>query len=144
MPETIMTTPEDAPQDIARGTLLEVEDDRIVLGLEGTDYRLYLQVSGRINASPNTRIKGRITARACRVDRIRRGGRFIEPVYGRPRRVQGTIIGADPSNKTITVRCGGQCPMVCELTAKQEVADFPAGSLVGFDVERGTQFEPIG
>ena len=132
-----------APRDIAAGTLLEVGDDRIVLGLPDTDYRLYLRIDGPITAPLNKPIRGRITARARRVDRIRRGGRFIEPIYGRPRRLQGRISATDPAANTMTVTAGGDCPFVCQLVTDQSAGDLRPGWLVGFDVESGAAFEPM-
>lgn len=129
--------------DVVRGTLLERHGDMIVLGLSGTDYRLHLQTDGGLDADVGKPIAGRIAARARRVDRVRRGGRFVEPLYGRPRRLQGTIVATDDAANALTVRCGGACPFVCTLTAGQRAADFTVGALVGFDVERGAGFESV-
>ncbi len=79
---------------------------------------------------------------AKRVDVVGHGGRFIEPVYGRPRRLQGTVVATDPNLNMITVR--SRCPFVCRLTGSQKAAAFAIGSLVGFDVEAGAVFEPTG
>lgn len=123
------------------GTLLETGDGMIVVGIPGTDYRLHLRAHGRVTAPLGKPISGRITARARRVDPIRCGGRFIEPVYGRPRRIQGAVQTTDRETNTITVKCGGGCLFVCELVADQKTDAFAVGTLVGFDVERGACFE---
>ncbi|MAE67754.1 MAG: hypothetical protein CMJ18_26155 [Phycisphaeraceae bacterium] len=121
--------------------LIESGEDGIVLALAGTDYRLHLKVAVPVTSPLNRPVAGRIKARARRVDRMRCGGRFIEPVYGRPRRVQGTITGTDFASNRITVRSGGGSVFECDLTADQKAADFEIGALVGFDVERGAKFE---
>ncbi len=124
---------------IVHGRLAERGEDRIVLTLPGTDYRLHLRVDRPIDLPLNERIAGRIFARARRVDVVGTGGRYIEPVYGRPRRLQGRITATDPQANTITVYCG--CPFVCELTANQRANQFAVGQMVSFDVERGARFE---
>lgn len=127
---------------VARGILLDQQQDGIVLGLPGTDYRLHLRVQQPLQVDLHHRISGVIRTRARRVDLVGTGGRYIEPVEGRPRRLQGTITAVDPAANTITVRCSG-CPFVCLLMAGQKAAGFSTGALVGFDVERGAMFDPI-
>lgn len=127
------------------GTLAERGDGRIVLTLPHSDYRLHLAAdtsSGALaNAALGRPISGRIHANARRVDVVGTGGRYIEPTYGRPRRLQGTIIAVDPAANTITVHCG--CPFICTLMDRQNAGDFLPGQLVTFDVERGARFEAV-
>ena len=126
---------------IAQGLLLRCDEGMIVLGLPGTDYQLRLQSATSVEGPLNEKITGRVHARAKRVDVVRTGGRFIEPVYGRPRRLQGRIVAVHPQDNAITVHCG--CPFICELTMNQKATDFTVGLLVGFDVERGAVFEQV-
>jgi len=84
-------------------------------------------------------VTGTIFCRAKRVDVVPSGGRFIEPVYGRPRRLQGRISEINPKANTITVDAG--CPFVCEVTVGQKAPSFQVDQLVSFDVERGARFE---
>ena len=137
---------------VARGTLLEHGPNTIVLGLPGTDYQLHLQVKQAIAAHQGQRVSGTIHAHARRVDIVPTGGRYIEPVYGRPRRLQGTILTTDPIANTITVDCAPAqdgppgavgCPFVCRLMAEQKAAGLSRGELVSFDIERGAVFEPL-
>ena len=143
----IPTTP--ATSSTVRGVLISRSENQIVLGLPGTDYQLHLEIeeTDDLDAQPNDWVTGIIHARARRVDTVHTGGRFIEPVYGRPRRLQGTIVGTDLDANTITVDCGPTsesvrtgCPFVCELVAGQKSAHLGVGALVGFDVERGATF----
>lgn len=126
---------------LVRGRLEESTDERIILSLLETDYRLHLVVDQPVDAAVGSRITGRIFARAMRADHIQSGGRFIEPVFGRPRRLQGRIVAIDPMANTLTLRCA--CPITCELTADQRAADFRTGELVCFDVQAGARFEPL-
>ncbi len=124
------------------GVLVDQTPDQIVLALPGTDYQLHLRVDGEICcAGPNRRIAGLIHARARRVDIVHTGGRYIEPIYGRPRRLQGTIVQTDPAANTITVDC--VCKFVCKLGVGQKATVFAEGMLVSFDIEPGAVFVPV-
>jgi hypothetical protein len=137
-----MTDAATADRPLATGRLESIDADTLVLGIPGTDYRIHLVGKPPEGAGPGARITGRITARAKRVDKVPSGGRFIEPVFGRPRRVQGRIIAGDTAANTITVDCG--VPVVCGFTdARQNAAQFAIGQLVSFDIERGATFEPM-
>ena len=127
--------------EVVTGTLLEAHEGMVVLGLDGTDYQLHLEVAAAPDVPLKKPVTGKILAKARRVDVVGRGGRFIEPVYGRPRRLQGTVIATDDQSHTITVRCGGGCPFTCRIMESQKPADFGIGVLVGFDVERGARIE---
>jgi hypothetical protein len=126
---------------IVHGLLAERKDDVIVLALPGTDYRIHLVAADEKFAASalNKSIAGRIFAQAKRVDVVTTGGRFIEPVYGRPRRLQGRIISTDAEANTITLFCG--CPITAHLMPLQKASEFNVGELVGFDVEKGARFE---
>jgi hypothetical protein len=127
---------------VARGRVLSAEDGRLVLGLPGTDYQLHLVTDGKAQPDAVGYIRGRIVAQAMRVDVVDKGGSFVEPVYGRPRRLQGMVLATDPRDNTLTVQ--GPFPFVCVLNAHQHVVDFHPGQFVSFDVQRGTRFEPAG
>ena len=131
-----------AQGELVTGELLEVSDGTLVLGLRGTDYRLHLVSAGRLDAMAHSLVTGRIFAQARRVDRVVHGGRYIEPVYGRPRRLQGHVIAVDAAAHTLTIRGGAGCPFICTLMPEQQPADFPPGTFVACDVERGARFEP--
>jgi len=128
-------------KSLTRGRLAEKADDRLVLTIPGTSYRLHLAPAGAVAADPGDRIAGVIKAQARRVDVVPAGGRFVEPVFGRPRRVQGRIVGGDTAGNTIWVMAGGPT-LVCTLTdARQKAGNFKLGQLVSFDVEPGATFE---
>ena len=113
-----------------------------MLGLPGTDYRLHLVLEIDLPAGVGQRVSGTIHAAARRVDVVPAGGCYIEPVFGRPRRVQGRIVGGHAEGRVLYVKAA--CPMVCLLTDKrQDVADFAMGQLVSFDVEPGAVFKPV-
>lgn len=114
----------------------------MVFALPGTAYKVHLAHDPAYMAKPGSRIKGVITADARRVDRVGAGGRYVEPVFGKPRRVQGTLVGVDAAANTITVECGGgtvpgfEHPMHVTaklLDARQKATDFALGELLAFD-----------
>jgi hypothetical protein len=124
---------------IATGVLAEKSPEKLVLAVPGTDYRLQLVPAGQIETGLNERISGTIRANARRVDVISAGGRYIEPIFGRPRRVQGRIIGGDPKANTLVVLA---CvPVTVNLMDHQQAGQFAVGQMVSFDVEPGASFE---
>jgi hypothetical protein len=141
---------------IARGVLAQVVDATatkpgyIVFSLPGSSYQLHLIPDGAITSQVGKRLIGTITCQARRVDLTRQGGRFVEPLVGRPRRVQGIVIAQDAQAGTITVMAGGASavdgpglPVVLKLTdARHSAGQFPIGELVGCDVLDGGTFTP--
>jgi len=119
-----------------RGTLLEKTDDALVLGLPGTDYRIHLVPTihiDEITTPPGKRLAGTIEARALKVHRTSAGGRFIEPVWGAPRIVQGTIVTIETGRVLV------QTPVAMWITLPegQASSDFATGQMVNFYVESG-------
>jgi len=105
-----------------------------------TSYNLHLLPTSPIKAEPGDRIAGRIAARARRVDVLPSGGKYIEPVIGRPRRVQGRVIAHEGG--ALVVDAG--VPIHCTLTdQRQGAADFPVGEMVSFDVLEGATFTQV-
>lgn len=126
---------------VARGVLAAIGDEWIDLEVPGTDYRLRLETYKAPTTPIGKRIHGIIRARARRIDVVRTGGRYVEPVYGRPRRVQGRVAAIDESDHGIVVQAG--VPIVCRLTDdRQRPADFAIGDFVSFDVMAGATFTP--
>lgn len=113
----------------------------MVLEVPNTSYQLHLLPHGEIKAAPGKRIVGIINAQARRVDLVKSGGRYVEPVAGRPRRVQGTVIARDASSNTITIQAG--VPIVLKLTDDRQRADqFNEADFVSCDVLDGATFKP--
>lgn len=132
---------------LARGVLFEhhpetpIQAERVVLTFPNTNYQVHLHPTAPVTTEIGKRIIGTIRAEARRVDVVTTGGRYVEPVYGRPRRVQGAIVGRDDARNTLIVHAG--FPIHCALTApNQKSADFPDGAFVSFDVNDGATFTP--
>lgn len=132
---------------LARGTVVEhiaataTKPAFVVLSIPNTSYKLHLEPTSPIDTPVGKRIVGTIQAQAQRVDVVTTGGRFIDPLFGRPRRVQGVVVRADAGSNTLIVHAG--VPVICSLTdARQNAADFKQGDFVSFDVLRGATFTP--
>ena len=131
---------------LTRGTLEATHEQTatrpayLELGLYNSDYRLHLIPLNEITAKVGKRIVGVIRAEAKRVDIVRSGGKYVEPVMGRPRRVQGRVGEIDNARNTITV--DANAVVVCRLTDhRQRASDFEPGQFVSFDVLSGATFE---
>ena len=123
---------------VVTGKLLAVEEGMITLGLVNTDYQLQLVVPEDFDQLVGSRVSGRVKANARRVDKIASGGKYIDPVYGRPRRLQGKVVAISREENTITVR--GGCAIECSLMEPQKAKDYEIGEIVGFALERGAEF----
>jgi len=124
------------------GKLASIADDHIELAIPDSGYRLHLVADSPINANVGDRVTGTIHVRAKRVDITGTGGRFIEPIYGRPRRLQGRIVGGSVADNRIFVACGATV-IVTFTDSRQNADDFAIGQIVGFDIECGATFEPV-
>lgn len=129
-------------QAIARVRLLEASDHQIVVGLAGTQYRLHLLVDQPIGQEIGKRLTGQIRCSVWKVDFVNAGGgSFIEPIYGRPRRVQGPVVHKLTDINALVIDCCG-CPVVGLLPERWKAAEIQIGTRVGLDVHDGARFEP--
>lgn len=146
--------------DEVRGVLEEVvgatatTPGYVVVSIPGSSYRLHLRPIGEalgrlVPARVGQRVRGRISCDARRVDVVGTGGRYVEPVIGRPRRVQGTVLAVDLAHNALVVNAGGSAgvdgvalPMRCRLTDQRQRAEqFSEGQLVSMDVLDGATIE---
>lgn len=106
----------------------------------GTQYRLTLTVDGDLTASVGRRVRGRVLGRALRMHRTQAGGNFIEPLEGRPRIVQGTVLAVDPSSNEVIVDL--VIPVRVMPTEDPSAGGFSTGEMVNFYMEPGMRFVP--
>lgn len=132
---------------LARGVLEEIlpatatKSAYAVISFPNTSYRVHLEPVGEITTKPGKTIVGTIRARARRIDTCTTGGRFLDPVFGRPRRVQGVIVAIE--GDAVVVSAG--VPVHCVPTdPRQKASDFEVGQFVSMGVEGGTSFEEAG
>lgn len=130
---------------LARGTLAshtparEGRPGTVTLTFANTNYESAFVAAGAVRAKPGQRIVGTIRADAQRVDIVKTGGRYFEPVYGMPRRIQGTVVTADNAANTLTINAS--VPFVCKLTdQRQRAVAFEPGQLVTCELRPGASF----
>ncbi|MBY0113283.1 MAG: hypothetical protein K2Y21_10705 [Phycisphaerales bacterium] len=126
---------------LARGVLEQVVGEsatkpaHVVISVPNTSYQMHLV--GTARGEVGKRIIGTIRAKARRIDVVQSGGRYVEPVYGRPRRIQGTVVAID--GNAVVVNAG--VPIHCEPTdARQNASQFQVGQFVSFDALDGATF----
>jgi hypothetical protein len=133
---------------LARGTVLAVHDAddrhpaRVVMGFPNTDYQIELELKSDptpLKALVGEMVLGRMFVEARRVDTPKAGGRRFEPCIGRPTRLLGTVIGADPVSNVLVINAGQ--PIALKITAPGQNAQELAGAdFIVCDVKPGAWF----
>jgi hypothetical protein len=108
-----------------------VENGVVTLRVPGNNYRNSFAVTAEGGLAAGSRVRGQVLAPAWKVDRVETGGNYVEPLYGRPRRMQGTILSIDTAANTLTVQVGYEA--TCVLPDRHRAADFAVGQRVGWD-----------
>lgn len=132
---------------LARGTFVgrlgatHARPEVIIFAIANTSYEVHLSPRGPVTAEAGKRLVGTIRAAARRVDVVGTGGRYIEPVEGKPRRMQGTVIRAEGAELLVDATV----PVHVTLTdARQKAGDFEAGVMVAFDLPDWPTFTQAG
>jgi hypothetical protein len=133
---------------LARGTILEVRDaddrnpDRVVMGFPNTDYKIEFVIKGDVEpvkALVGEMVLARLFGEAKRVDTPRAGGRRFDPCIGRPTRILGTAIGADPVANVLVVNASQ--PIALVVTAPdQQAAQLAEADFIVCDLKPGAWF----
>lgn len=137
------TTPIDAT--IARGVLVESVAETatrpafVKFGIPNTSYELHLRPTGVVASTPGKRLVGVIRVHARRIDVVGTGGKYVEPVAGRPRRVQGVVVRAE--SDAVVVDAGVAIHLV-PTDARQKSSSFQVGQMVSCDVLDGATIAP--
>ena len=127
------------PIDETAVLLLEsIADGFGIFTIPGTQYRLHLVVEEDLEDRIGERVRGRIRGRSLRMHHSPAGGNFIEPLEGRPRIVQGTVMAVDPGAHEVLVDL--VVPIRLEIPESQSTALFATGDMVNFYMEPGASF----
>jgi hypothetical protein len=133
------------PEAIVRAVLEAAGDDKVVLAVPNTDYRVHLVPTvpaAALKEQVGKRIKGIIHGNALRVHPSEGGGRFIEPVWGMPRIVAGKVLSVDEANRRFVVDL--TVPFVITTLSEQQYAGIiEPGRLVNFYLQSGSTFTPV-
>lgn len=126
---------------LCRGVLHEVTAAHIVVEFPNTNYLMHLKPTAPITTPVGKRLVGTITVSARRVDVVETGGKYVEPLTGRPRRVQGRVVSLETRTNELVVDAGMSIHL--KLTDPRQRADaFKPGDLVSCDVMEGATFSP--
>lgn len=133
---------------LTRGTIVEVNDAtetkaaQVVLSFPNNSYRSAFVTDddlGSLRSLIGEMVTGRIFADARRMDRPLAGGRKIDPCFGTPTRVMGTVVAIDPIANVVVVDAGA--PVLLTLTAPgQDAKAFADAEFVVCDVAPGARF----
>lgn len=131
--------------DVARLVLESRTSEHVVVSIPGTSYRLTLTPTvppQTIPVADGKRLLGVLRGKAQQMHVASAGGRFIEPVYGHPRIVQGTIQSIDRERNRVLVQM--VVPAWLDVAAGQSASEFVPGQLVNMYVESGMTITPVG
>jgi hypothetical protein len=117
-------------------------DGVVTLRVPGTNYRSSFAVKGDAGRLPavGQPVRGVIRAPAWKAEKVDLGGNYVEPLYGRPRRMQGSVLAVNAATNELTVLVGYE--VVVKLPEKYQAASFPVGSRIGWDNVEMPTFEP--
>jgi len=114
-----------------------MQADSIVFGVPNTSYQMHLVPTSPISVAVGKRLIGTIRVQARRIDVVGTGGQFVEPVFGRPRRVQGTVVRVEGG--AVVVDAGVPIHAL-PMDARQKAEQFEVGQMVSFDAVAGATF----
>lgn len=110
-----------------------IKDGIITLRVPGSNYANSFAIAGDLPATvaPGARVRGTIVAPAWKVDSVELGGNYVEPLFGRPRRMQGTILAVNAATNELTVQVGYEATV--KLPEGAKAGDYKPGQRVGWD-----------
>ncbi len=78
-----------------------------------------------------SRVVGEVYAYARKAEMVSLGGNYVEPLFGRPRRMQGMVLEQNVIRNELRVQTGYE--VTVKLPENQPATEFPIGSHVGWD-----------
>ncbi len=117
------------------------ENGQITLKVPGQNYRNAFAYAGEA-LTPGSRVAGTISCSAYKAEAVSDGGNYVEPLLGRPRRMQGRVLEQHLGDNALTVEVG--YPVRVKLPAHQAAAAFAVGSRIGWDNVAIPTFSPAG
>lgn len=108
-----------------------VAADLVTVSVPGTNYRSTFKYAGPAPLHVGQTVAGVIHAPARKAEAVSDGGNYVEPLFGRPRRMQGRVMEQHAKTNELLVQVG--YPVWVKLPAGQTVVAFPVGSRVGWD-----------
>ncbi len=96
----------------------------IIFKPTGTNYELFLEGPG-YDGPMNIPIELAITVQARKLWTVPSGGNFIEPIFGKPRTIQGRVKAIE--GQTLVVQAG--IPLHVQLPASDSAVDLNSGAV---------------
>lgn len=129
----------------ARGKVTQVADGGVVFEPAGTNYQMHLKTSAAYTGPVGVLVDGFVRLDGRKVFTTPAGGRFVQPIFGTPRVVQGRIRAATDDSLLLQVGTA----VVLKLPASDDAYDLSAGPLavgaiVNATVLPGASFELVG
>ena len=120
----------------------EIAGDLLTLKTPRTSYETTLRWSPTGAATPQVGqiIRGTVHAPAWKLDMVSDGGNYIEPLLGRPRRMQGEIRAVLAATNELTVHVGFD--VTVKLPERYDAGKLAVGARVGWDNMDMPTFEP--
>jgi len=122
-------------------TVQSVADGCVTLTTTGTNYQNLFKLGGADKPlTVGQRVHGTIHATAWKAELVSAGGNYVEPLLGRPRRMQGVIKAANAAANELTVHVGYD--VTVKLPDQYRTFQFPVGARVGWDNSDIPTFQP--
>lgn len=115
-----------ASENTVQGEVRSVGDGKIVLKAAGTSYELDLRFEGDSGVAAGTVVRGTVHVKGRKVWTVSAGGRFVTPICGEPRVIQGWVKNAEPGR--LVVEAG--LSVIVELPQEPSAYDMVNGPVV--------------
>lgn len=116
-----------------------IQDDLVTLKTPNANYCNTFKFVGEL-PQVGTRVVGEVYANARKAESVSLGGNYVEPLFGRPRRMQGMVLEQNAQRNELRVQTGYE--VTVKLPENQPATEFPVGSHVGWDNGDWPEFRP--
>lgn len=118
-----------------------VAEGMVTLKTPNANYRNTFKLAGAAGGlAIGRRVTGTIHAPAWKADVVEQGGNYVEPLSGRPRRMQGNVLAVNPASNELTVHVGYD--VTVKLPERYKAAAFPVGARIAWDNIEVPTFTP--
>lgn len=108
-----------------------IDHDLITLKTPNANYRNTFKCPAAADLVVGKRVTGTVHAPGRKIDAVSQGGNYVEPLFGRPRRMQGIVLRQNIADNSLIVQPAYE--VTVQLPIGQQAADYPVGSRVGWD-----------
>ncbi len=108
-----------------------IKNDLVTLKTPNANYRNTFKCVSAGELVVGKRVSGTVHAPARKIEAVSQGGNYVEPLFGRPRRMQGLVLQQNTAKNILIVQTGYE--VTVQLPPPQSAADYPVGSRVGWD-----------